>query len=122
VLQGIVADHSLKSAGEEVGGVEKRRQALARFQGQRAGEGPGSVHRHDRQRCWQAGIKGSLRARGWNVGDKFGLVGSVPRREKLGVLRSRKAERENGPPAFVHDVHRPVVARPEARCALVAAK
>jgi hypothetical protein len=27
VLKGVVADHSLKSAGEEVGGVEKRRQA-----------------------------------------------------------------------------------------------
>src|SRR5215207_10186918 len=33
VLQGVVAEPSLKSAGEEVGGVEKRRQALARFQG-----------------------------------------------------------------------------------------
>jgi hypothetical protein len=98
VLKGVVADHSLKSAGEEVGGVEKRRQALARFQGQRAGEGPDPVHRHHGQTCWQAGIKGSLLPRGRNVGDKFGLVGSVPRREKLGVLRSRKAERENGRP------------------------
>ena len=73
MLQGIGADHSLKSAGEEVGGVEKRRQALARFQGQRAGEGPGSVHRNDRQRCWQAGSKGSLLPRGRNVGERLGL-------------------------------------------------
>jgi hypothetical protein len=104
VLKGVVADHSLKSAGEEVGGVEKRRQALARFQGQRAGEGPDPVHRHHGQTCWQAGIKGSLLPRGRNVGDKFGLVGSVPRRRKCplpycNTIQTRTVRGRSVPPS-----------------------
>jgi hypothetical protein len=55
VLQGIVVDNSLKLDGEEVSGVEKRRQALARLHREHAGKRPGPVHRHDGQRCWQAG-------------------------------------------------------------------
>jgi hypothetical protein len=70
-------------------------ELLARLEGQDAGERPVPVHRDGR---WGG--------RGRNVGDEFGLRQEAQRREKLGVPRSREPECENGPSAFVHDVHR----------------
>ena len=73
MLQGIVVDNSLKLDGEEVGGVEKRRQALARLHREHAGKRPGPVHRHDGQRCWQAGAKGTSPCARAERGEKLGL-------------------------------------------------
>jgi hypothetical protein len=56
VLQGIVPRGGLEPSGNQVGGVEKRRQALARLERERAGKGSASVHRQRRfpreKRCF----------------------------------------------------------------------
>ncbi len=43
VLQGIVPRGGLEPSGNQVGGVEKRRQALARLERERAGKGSAPV-------------------------------------------------------------------------------